>query len=98
MKPISFREVNVTLAKDQPEYLPLPVYQDGSETISCWKLSWRERFKVLFTGRMWYRQMNFRQPLQPQRPEIDCPFARDAGSRAGVYVSLYWRRFFGGQS
>ena len=75
MKPIKFPKANATYAKDQPEYLPLPVYREADGlVISCWQLTWRERFKILWTGRMWLRQLTFNQPLQPQLPEVDAPF------------------------
>ena len=76
MKPISFPEQTVVLAKDQPQYLPLPAYMNERETVSLWKLSWRERVHIFFTGRLWLRQMNFQRPLQPQRPTLECPFRR----------------------
>ncbi|MHA1345026.1 MAG: hypothetical protein ACTSO3_01365 [Candidatus Heimdallarchaeaceae archaeon] len=80
MKPIKFKESNCTYAKDQPEYLPLPVYRSEEpegDVISCWKLTWRERLKILFTGCFWFSQLTFHQPLQPQLPMIDKPFKKD---------------------
>lgn len=74
MKPIAFPESNVTWAEDQPPYLPLPAYRNERETISLWRLGWRERLTVLFTGNLWLRQCNFGQPLQPQRPQVERPF------------------------
>lgn len=78
MKPIQFPEANVTFAKDQPEYLPLPAYRDHHDpsgtVISCWKLSWRERIKALVFGRLYLSQMTFHEALQPQLPAIDSPF------------------------
>ena len=52
MKPIEFPEQNCVYAKDQPEYLPLPVHktEDGM-VVSCWRLTWRERLRVLLTGK-----------------------------------------------
>lgn len=62
----------VILAKDQPEYLPLPVavihYQDGvTSMISSYELTWRERLRILFTGRVWWEQLTFGRQLQPQK-------------------------------
>lgn len=37
----------------EKEVLPLPVFRDGQQVISCWRLSWRERFSALFYGRAW---------------------------------------------
>lgn len=74
MIPIEFPQQTVILAKDQPEYLPLPAYMDHQQTVSCWSLTWWERLKVLWGGRLWLRQLNFGDPLQPQSPSIESPF------------------------
>lgn len=53
MKAIEFPEVNVTYAKDQPEYNPLPGFKNDSpqgEFIFCMGLSLKERLTILFTG------------------------------------------------
>jgi len=78
MKPIEFPEKNVVFAKDQPQYLPLPAYigPDGI-VITCWQMTWRERLRALFTGRMWLTVLTFNNPLQPLRPSIEkTPFVR----------------------
>lgn len=74
MTAIEFPEQTMVWAKDQPPYLPLPAYTDERETISCWRLTWRERLAVLWHGRLWLRQMNFGAPLQPQAPCVETPF------------------------
>lgn len=77
MKPIEFPEQNCIFAKDQPEYLPLPVHKtESGECISCWKLSFRERLSVLFLGVIWWRQLTFNHPLQPQSPCVEYPFVK----------------------
>lgn len=57
MKPIKFKEANITLNKPQSmsddECGPLPVYSDDRECLSCWRLSWGERFSALIFGRAW---------------------------------------------
>lgn len=78
MKPISFPEQTRVWAENQPPYLPLPAYTDERQTISLWALSWRERLTVLLTGRLWLRQLNFGQPLQPQAPSTIRPFVAAA--------------------
>jgi len=72
MKPIKFDGHNMVYAKDQPEYLPLPVYKNkvGNVT-SCWGMSLKERLKVLFTGKIFVSIRTFNNPLQPQRVTID---------------------------
>lgn len=70
MKPIEFAEQNVVYAKDQPEYLPLPALKKEGiegEVISCWGLSWKERFTVLLTGKIWLSLWSFGKPLTPSR-------------------------------
>lgn len=74
MKPIEFAEQTIVWAKNQPPYLPLPAYTNERETISCWSLTWRERLRVLWSGRLWLRQMNFGDKLQPQAPCVESPF------------------------
>ncbi|KKL99420.1 hypothetical protein LCGC14_1814620 [marine sediment metagenome] len=76
MKPVTFPEVNKVWAEDQDEYLNLPAYVDAKESISKWRLSWWERVKVLFTGTIWWRQVNFGEDLQPQCPTLQYPFIR----------------------
>lgn len=78
MTPIEFPEQTIVWAKNQPPYLPLPAYSNEEETISCWRLTWLERIKVLCFGRLWLRQMNFGDALQPQAPSIDSPFVEAA--------------------
>lgn len=69
MKPIKFKGCNRTYAKDQPEYLNLPVHKTpGGDVTSCWKLTWKERLQVFFTGRIYFSVWTFNKPLQPQRP------------------------------
>lgn len=67
MKPIAFEEHNVVFAKDQKEYQPLPAlkFEDGT-VVTCWKLSWKELFRLAFTRKIWLAQLSFNKPLQPQ--------------------------------
>jgi hypothetical protein len=74
VKPIAFPGANVTWAKDQPQYHPLPAYRDDERTVSCYALSWRERFILLLTGRLWLSQLNRGAPLQPQLPSVTPPY------------------------
>jgi hypothetical protein len=81
VRPVEFPEMTITWAKDQPPYLPLPAYTSETETISCWRLSWRDRLRALFGGCLWLRQMNFGQPLQPQCPSFERPFVAHQGGK-----------------
>jgi hypothetical protein len=42
--------------------------------VSCWALTWRERMKIVLTGRIWWAVLTFNTPLQPQVPMVDSPF------------------------
>jgi hypothetical protein len=57
MKPIDFPQSTKILQKPSEmtdkECLPLPVWNDGKQCISCWKPSFIERVKILCTGRVW---------------------------------------------
>ncbi len=75
MRPLDFPQRTRIWAEDQPPYLPLPSYTNERETITLWALSWRERWRVLRTGRLWLRQLNFGEALQPQAPTTESPFA-----------------------
>lgn len=68
MKPTPFKEQNTVFAKDQPQYKQLPVHVKKTptgEVVSVWKLSFRERIILLFTGRVYQVQCMFGKPLTP---------------------------------
>lgn len=80
MKAISFPEQTLIIAKDQPEYQPLPAHVgwiDEDKSLHgvtfCWKLSFRERVKLFFTGKLWHRVMTFNKPLQPVLLDVNKP-------------------------
>lgn len=60
MKPITFKYSNRILQPSGQEYsenvtgvVPLSVWTDGEQCVSCWKMSLRERFSALLFGRVW---------------------------------------------
>jgi hypothetical protein len=76
MNPVEFPFVNCRLAEEQDEYQTLPVFKDSGPdgiVVSCWKLSWWERFYLLFVGRFWIMQMTFGRGFPPILPECKCP-------------------------
>lgn len=61
-------------AKDQPEYTPLPVFrQEDGTVLSRWRLTWRERLQIAFSGNMYLLVMTFNQPLQPVLLQTEKP-------------------------
>ena len=74
MKPIDFKGRNRVFAKDQPEYVPLHAHiTKGGIVTSCWKMTFKERLKVLMTGEVWLQLLTFNQPPQPQLLSVDSP-------------------------
>lgn len=57
MQPIAFKQANKNLLKPEgwtdEECGSLPVYSDGKQCISLWKMTWYERLSALFFGRVW---------------------------------------------
>jgi len=77
MYPIEFPEQNCVYAENQNKYFSLPSHEtEEGEVISCWKFSWKERLRVLFSGKLWLHQLSFGSPLQPQLPEVVSPFEK----------------------
>jgi len=76
MNPIEFNEQTIVIAKDQPEYKPLPAHVSGDEygtIVFCWKINWRDKLKLIFTGVIWQQALTFNAPLQPQLLSIEKP-------------------------
>lgn len=78
MTTIDFPEQNTVIAKDQPEYFPIPAHfypvDPEGRVAFCWQLTWTERLILLVTGRLWQQILTFNKPLQPQKLTVDKPF------------------------
>jgi hypothetical protein len=58
----------VTFAKEQPEYQQLHVLKyAGTEgiVVACFGMTWKERWRLFWTGKIWVGIMSFNKPLQP---------------------------------
>lgn len=79
MKLIEFPEQTIVIAKNQPEYMPLPAFVDkdpdynASRITCCWQLTFKERLKLLFTGLIWHSVLTFNSSLQPQLLQVNKP-------------------------
>jgi len=77
MKLIRFKEMTVTYAENQSQYLPAPAYKVPADPegriICCWSLNIWERLIVLFTGKVWHQILTFNKPLQPQLLTVEKP-------------------------
>jgi hypothetical protein len=66
----------IVLAKDQPEYIPLPVLISRCEAgvvTSRWKFTFRERISILFSGNIWIQQLCFHKAVTPLKPSTTEP-------------------------
>lgn len=79
MKPIKFKESNKTLLTPKniagSKCLPLPVFSDGTDRVSCWRVTFLERLKILFTGKIWLVVLG--RTHSPLYIDANCPFVRD---------------------
>ncbi len=77
MTPTVFAEQTAVAGKGQPEYSQLPCHQvvgdPQGRVVFCWTLSWKERLRVLLSGKLWHQVLTFRQPLQPQMLGVEKP-------------------------
>ena len=51
MKPIKFKEANRTLVGYKCKNLP--TFTDGRQSLSLWKMTFRERLSALIFGKVW---------------------------------------------
>ena len=67
MEPIKFDDNCIMFAEDQPEYETLPVLKVegdmGTFYTSCWKLSFWEKIKVVFTGKIFIMILGLQPPI-----------------------------------
>lgn len=67
MKPIEFPQQTQVLAKDQPQYDPLPIHFDPDigACVACFELSEDERKAIAEGKPLWLWQYTFGRPFQP---------------------------------
>ncbi len=73
MKPVSpvipgYEDKEFLLAKDQPEYIPVPTIVSPGEDVrfwSRWEFTDEEREKISNGGSLVYQQLTFGNPFQP---------------------------------
>jgi len=77
-RPLTADFVQVTWAKNQSEYHILPSIRSVMEgqcgrVTTRWRLTWRERWKLLFHGQLFLQVLTFGDPLYPVKPMVDEP-------------------------
>ena len=77
MKPIKFKEANKELQKPVDMTIeqcsPLHIIQTGNICISCWRVSFKEKLILLFSGKLWLT-VRSGQTQPPVKITIDKPF------------------------
>lgn len=66
MEPIKFNEANVVYCKGQEnlyDFFPALLFYDG-DVVTCWKLSFKDILRLIFTRKLWLCVENFNNPLQ----------------------------------
>lgn len=84
MEIVPFDGQTVVIAKDQPQYRSMPAHisRTGERRITCcWQLSFKEKLKLMWTGKIWHQILAFDQPLQPQLLMVDKPELGDDPGR-----------------
>jgi hypothetical protein len=71
IKPVTPEErgdaLQIVIAKDQPQYIPLPANTNGTYVETKWKLSWKQRWQMFKNGHLYLTVKTFGSPLQPLR-------------------------------
>lgn len=67
-----------TLGVGQPEYEPLPVLRSPNGVVTMrYKLTLRERLRILFKGNLYLQQLTFRNGFQPIKPSVEEPLIEE---------------------
>ena len=61
MKPVEFKERNTTL-HGAGTVKELPTYKGNDQIISCWQLTFFEKIKLIFTGKIWFIMRGYIHP------------------------------------
>lgn len=77
MKPVKFKESNITLGEGQDEYNNLPAFFDPSDRacpfVACWKMDIKERKEFLKTGKIWITQLTMGNKFAPMQVGVFKP-------------------------
>lgn len=92
MKAIEFEGHNVVIAKDQPQYQPLPAFvQDNGMVTYCMELSEEELNLIKKTKEVKLSFLNFGQVVQPVRVSVNRPEFPISKKENFVCNATQWR-------
>lgn len=73
MSPVHFPQVNRTFVSPGAE--ALPAHASAGIVTSCWRLTWRERLRLLRTGRLWAQTATPLLGIDVNEPRLPWPRA-----------------------
>lgn len=72
MEPVKLKGMNAVYGKEQNEYFDLPSYRnEKGDVTTVWKLTFKEKIKILFGSDIILRIKTFNKPLQPVSMFLD---------------------------
>lgn len=84
LRPVNFKLANRKLYALSVEgccsKIPLPIWTDGTQCVSCWKCSFLDRLRILFTGRVW-ASVRSGQTQPPMWIASEYPFMKKSESK-----------------
>lgn len=90
---IHFPEVTHVIAKNQPQYNPLPAHRWPNDPegriVFCYRLNFRARLRVLFGGVIWHQVLTFNRPLQPQLLGTEKPLMQNPAELDPLFAPDY---------
>lgn len=62
------------------DLIVLPLNDDRGTIVSRWKFTWRERFRLFWTGQIFLSQLTFYDDIQPVRLDSESPIPPTIGA------------------
>jgi len=102
MKPIEFKQQNIVIAKDQPQYGSLPAFISSTpqgDVISCWEPTDEEIEMIVKEKKIYIKMLAMRKPLTPLYVTADINefkdlFEQDAAIRKHIDSTTPMERIF----
>lgn len=73
MSPVHFPEANRTFTAAGTAALPAHNDQRRGIVTTCWQLTWRDRWRLLWSGRLWAQTTTPMLGLDVHRPSLPQP-------------------------
>ena len=84
MKPVDFSGSNFTFSRFASEYdEPTPMRMVEDTAFICFKMTWREKLKVLFTGKIWVEYQRVKRPINGVLPSVNNPIKKQKNGERG---------------